>query len=267
MSQLQSFTVSKGDFSETCDCRAAGGWPVPSYAYLLPRLKDGRSPKPTLAVLWSPATAQHVPCGRAHANWRAISGGRRRGSAVQGTWLRSWAWLSEQAPQPAQAGWGMGGHGAAGTRWGCKASTGPSRCHVTCWAVALHWAGLQGAEVAAASLGEKCGAIHFRERWKSRRGAAWLLPQHPRERRRRMVASSLEETQVKPRLLTPSFLLLPSVIWTLLPLFFPPSLLIEMKQNIHTTPHNENAVGLLVAISANKCSLVSYLLEYVLVRG
>lgn len=222
MSQLQSFTVSKGDFSEMCDCRAAGGWPVLSCAHLLPQLKDGRSPKPALAVLWSPATAQHVPCGRAHANRGAISAGRRRGSAVQGTWLRSWAWLGEQALQPAL------GRGRA---WGCRHPPGPGdehgakspSCHLLGCGLLLsmaarNWGGSSRPKRMMSSDAFQ-GEVKEQER-----GCLAPAPA-PQGKEEEDVGHQLGRNPSEtPCLLTPSSPLLLSMIWTLLPLFvFPPT--------------------------------------------
>lgn len=102
MSQLQSLAISKGDFSEMCDCCIAGGWPAPSCARLLPQLEDGQSPKPALAAWWSPATAQRVPVERLTPTEERflVAGGEEVSPAALGwgaghgsvSWPRSQAW-------------------------------------------------------------------------------------------------------------------------------------------------------------------------------
>jgi len=68
-----------------------------------------------------PCHCPACPCGKAHANQGAISGGRRRGSVTRGSWLRSRAWLGELALQP--LAWGRRSRLGVG-------SLGPAALHL-----------------------------------------------------------------------------------------------------------------------------------------
>lgn len=228
MSQLQSLAISKGDFSEMCDCCVAGGWPRHPVHASCPSLKmagaqsqpwqrDGALPLPSVS-LWKGSCQP-----RSDFWWQEER--------------KCHPWLL--AEEPGMARWagpaapGMGpqeqaGGGQLGA--GCPSPAGPGR-----------------AEVAAAG---NVSTVRFREKWK-RRGAAWLLPQHPGEGgiRQQAVWKKLRPNPLSfdPLCSAPAKCD-PSPSPTLF--FFPTSSLWNEPARAYPA-HKENEVGLLETISTN----------------